>query len=78
MDIKETIEKRAKEAGAETKADFGIFLVGGAAGGLVDAALNSFGFAEPLLVATLTGSGAVGLKKWLWDSTHEGRWRKTS
>ena len=57
-----------KAAGAETALDVGVFCVGAAAGGLVDALLNSFGFAEPLVVASLGGTGALGLKKMLWDS----------
>jgi len=61
-----------KDAGAESAIDVGIFCVGAAAGGLVDAALNLFGFAEPFVVAPLGGAGALGLKKLLWDS-----WRRT-
>jgi hypothetical protein len=56
------------EAGAKTAVDVGVFCVGVAAGGLVDATLNLFGFAEPFVVAPLAGAGALGLKKLLWDS----------
>jgi hypothetical protein len=62
-----------KAAGAETAVDVGVFCLGAAAGGLVDAALNSFGFAEPLVVASLAGSGALGLKKLLWDTRRSKR-----
>jgi hypothetical protein len=38
-----------KKAGAETKADIGVFLVGAALGGIIDAILNVAEFAEPLV-----------------------------
>jgi hypothetical protein len=46
------------KAGAETKADFGVFLVGTAVGGAVDAIFNLAGFAEPLVFAGICGAGA--------------------
>lgn len=72
MSIKEGLSK------AKTAADVGVFLIGASAGGLVDAALNSFGFAEPMVVAGLTGSAALGLKKLLWDAPRENNAEKTS
>ena len=63
----ELVEK-ARKAGAETAADVGVFLVGAAAGGMVDAVNNFAGFAEVYTVASLTGAGALGLKKLLWDA----------
>ncbi|HEX8622340.1 MAG TPA: hypothetical protein VF718_10240 [Allosphingosinicella sp.] len=65
-----------KDYGAESAADVGIFFVGAAAGGLVDAALNSFGFASPLVVAGLGGGGALGVKKLVWDGWWLGRRRR--
>ena len=61
-----------KDYGAESAADVGFFFVGAAAGGLVDAALNSFGFASPLVVAGFGGAAALGAKKLVWDSWWRG------
>jgi hypothetical protein len=52
-----------KGYGAETKADVGVFLVGAAIGGGLDAVLNVAGFAEPFVFAGICGAGALGLKK---------------
>ena len=60
--MKDALKKKAEEAGANTSADMGVFLIGAPAGGLADAAINAFGFAEPMVVAGLTGSGALGLR----------------
>ncbi len=65
--LNDKIIQSAKKAGAESKADVGVFLAGAAAGGIVDATLNSFGFAEPLVVAPLTGAAALSAKRLLWD-----------
>lgn len=61
-----------KDYGAETKADIGVFLVGAAVGGGLDAVLNVAGFAEPFVFAGLCGSGALGVKK-LIDAALSGR-----
>lgn len=66
-DLSDKIIQSAKNAGAESKADVGVFLAGAAAGGLVDATLNTFGFAEPMVVAPLTGAAALAAKRLLWD-----------
>lgn len=68
MDIGGEFSKKAKAAGAESAADIGVFLLGASVGGLVDAGLNVFGFAEPMVVAPLAGAGALGLKKLVWDA----------
>jgi hypothetical protein len=59
--------------GAKTAADYAVFLIGAAAGGLIDATANFFGFADPLVVAGLAGAGALGLKKAIWDGPQEAR-----
>jgi len=61
--------KTPKDAGAVTSGDYGVFLVGAAIGGIVDATLNSFGFAEPMVVAGLTGTAALGIKRLLLDTS---------
>jgi hypothetical protein len=63
--------KKAEEAGAKTTADVGVFLVGGAAGGIADAIVNVAGFAEPFVFAGFTAMAALGLKKLLWDAPRE-------
>jgi hypothetical protein len=77
MSLSDNLSRKADEAGAKTHADIGIFLVGAAAGGIVDATLNFFGFAEPMVVAGLTGAGALGLKKLLWDAPRGSRKTRT-
>ena len=62
FNLNDNLTQKARDAGAQTTADVGVFLLGGAIGGLVDAAINAFGFADPLVVAGLTGSAALGLK----------------
>jgi hypothetical protein len=61
---------KPKDYGAETKADIGVFLVGAAIGGGLDAVLNVAGFAEPFVFAGICGGGALGLKK-LYDGWRE-------
>lgn len=60
-----------KRAGAETKADIGIFLVGAAVGGGLDAVINVAKFAEPFVFAGLCGAGVLGVKK-LWEAWRPG------
>lgn len=57
--------------GAESAADVGVFALGAAIGGMGDAVLNIAGFAEPMVVAGLTGAGFLGLKKLCWDTPRE-------
>ena len=64
---------RARSAGADSTADVGIFLIVAATGGILDAVLNLAEFAEPFVFASLTGAGALGLKKLLWDARREAR-----
>ncbi len=71
------LSEKAREAGAETPVDVGIFLVGAATGGILDAVLNVAGFAEPFVFASLTGAGVLGLKKLLWDGPRQARQRGT-
>jgi hypothetical protein len=51
-----------RDFGAKTRVDVGIFLVGAAVGGGLDAVLNVAGFVEPFVFAGLCGAGALGLK----------------
>ena len=59
------------KAGAETKADVGIFLVGASIGGAVDAIFNFAGFAEPLVFAGICGAGVLGVKKLIDARLHD-------
>ena len=52
-----------KDFGAETKTDIGVFLLGGALGGGLDAIFNVAPFAEPFVFAGICASGALGAKK---------------
>lgn len=61
-----------KDYGAETKTDVGVFLVGAAIGGGLDAVLNVAGFVEPFVFAGICGGGALGFKK-LVEGWHESR-----
>ena len=54
-----------EKAGARTRTDVGIFLVGASIGGAADAVANVAGFAEPLVFAGICGAGALGLKQLL-------------
>ena len=54
---------KASEYGAESSLDYGIFLLGGAIGGGLDATLNIAGFAEPFVFAGSCSVGALGAKK---------------
>jgi hypothetical protein len=76
--MKETLSEAATAAGAKTQADVGVFLVGAAVGGTLDAVINLAGFAEPFVFAGLTGAGALGLKKLLWDAPREARKQRVS
>ncbi len=75
---KNYVLNKAQEAGAQTTADLGVFLIGFATGGIADAVLNFAGFAEPLLCATLCGAGLLGLKKSFWDAPKESKLKKRS
>ncbi len=73
--MEDMLSEKAREAGAETPVDVGVFLVGAATGGILDAVVNVAGFAEPFVFASLTGAGALGLKKLLWDGPRQARRR---
>jgi len=60
--MKNKLEAAAKKAGAETKADVGVFLVGAALGGIADATINLFVFADPMVIAPITGAAFLGIK----------------
>lgn len=68
MNLKDAVIERSRDAGAERAVDVGIFLLGGAIGGGIDAAIDLFGFAEPMVVAGLMGTGLLGAKKLLFDT----------
>ncbi len=58
--MEDRLSEKAREAGAQTPVDIGIFLVGVAAGGIVDSVVNVAGFAEPFVFASFTGGGCTG------------------
>ena len=74
QDNKNRLLPNPKNYGAKTTADVGVFLVGAAIGGGLDAVLNVAGFAEPFVFAGICGGGALGLKK-LYEGWRESRKR---
>ena len=58
-----SLMRKASEYGAESNLDYGVFLLGGAIGGGLDATLNVAGFAEPFVFAGICSIGALGAKK---------------
>ena len=51
-----------KALGAKTSLDFGVFLLAGGIGGILDAILNIADFADPIVFGGMCGAGALGLK----------------